>query len=117
MIDLKLDRDWDLDINALGDVSTTSSIVQAVGIRLKWFFQEWRLGPSKGVPYYEEVLVKNPNLLKIRGLLRDAIMDVEGVTDVKKIDITVNPGTRGATIYIVFTVGEVDYREEVTVNV
>ena len=53
MIDLKLNRDWDLDINALGDDSSTSSIAQAVVIRLKWFFQAWRLGPDKRVPYYE----------------------------------------------------------------
>ncbi len=117
MIDLKLNRDWDLDINALGDVSSTSSIAQAVVIRLKWFFQEWRLGPDKGVPYYEEVLIKNPSLLRIRSRLRDTIMGVEGVKDVKRIDIAVNPGTRGATIRAVFTVGEDDYREEVSVNV
>ena len=46
MIDLKLNRDWDLDINALGDVSSTSSIAQAVVIRLKWFFQD----PTRAFP-------------------------------------------------------------------
>lgn len=117
MIDLKLNRDWDLDINALGDVSPTGSIAQAVVIRLKWFFQEWRLGPSKGVPYYEEVLIKNPSLLRIRSRLRDTIMGVEGVKDVNKIDISVDPGTRGAKIHVIFTVAEDDYRKEVTVYV
>lgn len=116
MIDLKLTRDWDLDINAVGDVSPTSSIAQTVVIRLKWFFQEWRLGPDRGVPYYEEVLIKNPNLVKIRGRLRDTIMSVEGVTDVKKIEITPDPGTRRAKIHVIFTVGEDDYKEEVTIN-
>ena len=45
VIDFKLSPDWDLELSAVGDISATDSIVQAVRVRLLWFFQEWRLGP------------------------------------------------------------------------
>ena len=50
MIDLKLDATGDLELSAAGDISATDSIVQAVRIRLLWFFGEWRLMPSLGFP-------------------------------------------------------------------
>ncbi len=106
MIDLKLTNDWDLDINALGDFFPTASVAQAVTIRLKWFLAEWRLGPAFGFPYYEEVFIKNPNLTKIRGDLRDLVMGVEGVTDVTRIEIDPNPETRRANVRIAFLVGK-----------
>ena len=52
MIDLKLDATGDLELSAAGDISATDSIVQAVRIRLLWFFGEWRLMPSLGFPYF-----------------------------------------------------------------
>ena len=42
MIDLKLDVTGDLELSAAGDISATDSIMQAVRIRLLWFFGEWR---------------------------------------------------------------------------
>lgn len=116
MFDLMLTSTGDLTIEADGDVSTTKSITQAVTIRLKWFIGEWRLGPAFGFPYFEEVLVKNPNLTKIKFLLRDLIMTVEGVTGVGSIEIKTDPKTRDAKIAVVFMVGEDTYAEEVKIN-
>ena len=83
MIDLKLNATGDLDISAAGDISSTDSIIQAVRIRLLWFFGEWRLMPSLGFPYFENLLVKNPNESKLRHLIRETVMSVDGVTDVR----------------------------------
>ena len=58
MIDLKLDATGDLELSAAGDISATDSIVQAVRIRLLWFFGEWRLMPSLGFPFFENLLLK-----------------------------------------------------------
>lgn len=85
MIDLKLDATGDLELSAAGDISATDSIVQAVRIRLLWFFGEWRLMPSLGFPYFENLLVKNPNESKLRHLIRETVMSVDGVTDVSEI--------------------------------
>lgn len=51
MYDLKLDRSGDLEISDAGDVMLTQSVRQAVEIRLRWLFGEWRFSPEAGVPY------------------------------------------------------------------
>lgn len=115
MVDFKITPDGDLEITPLGDIVPTDSVVQSVLIRLKWFLAEWRLGPTMGFPYFEEVFVKNPNLTKIRFLLRDLVLDVEGVTNVTKADIIPDPRTREAKIVIIFTVEDEIFRKEVKI--
>lgn len=116
MFDLKLNSGGDLHIGAEGDVATTGSVVQAVKIRLKWVLGEWRLSPALGFPYYEEVFVKNPNLVKIKSFLRDLIMQVDGVTDVASVEIETDAKTRKAKFTVVFVVGEETFKEEVITN-
>jgi hypothetical protein len=115
MIDLKLDSSGDLELTESGDILATDSIVQAVRIRLRWFFQEWRLMPDLGFPYFENVFVKNPSEAKIRHLVREMVMEVDGVTDVNAIDFTVDAQTRSATIAVTFSTDEETFREEVNV--
>lgn len=93
MIDLKLDATGDLELSAAGDISATDSIVQAVRIRLLWFFGEWRLMPSLGFPYFENLLVKNPNESKLRHLIRETVMSVDGVKDVTDISFDIDKRT------------------------
>lgn len=113
MIDFKTDAAGDLEITPAGDVCTTSSVAQAVRIRLRWFLGEWRLLPAMGFPYFEEIFVKNPNLSKIRFLLREEIMAVEGVSEVVSVTIDPDPHTRKADIAVVFTASNETFREEV----
>lgn len=48
MVDIRLDKNGDIDISPTGDIFITESVRQAVLIRLRWFFGEWRLGPYMG---------------------------------------------------------------------
>lgn len=94
MKDLLLNRDGDLVINATGGVEITDSVAQAIIIRLRWFFNEWRFAPQYGVPYFEEVLVKNPSDLRVRQIIRDEILSVEEVESVSRLDISLRPDRR-----------------------
>ena len=116
VIDFKLSPDWDLELSAVGDISATDSVVQAVRVRLLWFFQEWRLGPGFGIPYFEEILVKNPNEVKVRHLIREAVMSVDGVTNVQGVGLDIDKKTRRATVTVTFTTTEQTYKEEVKVK-
>ena len=113
MVDFKITPDGDLEITPVGDIVPTESVAQAVLIRLKWFLAEWRLGPTLGFPYFEEVFIKNPNLTKIRFLLRDLVLG--GVTSVTKADIIPDPRTREAEIIVVFTVEDEIFQKEVKI--
>lgn len=113
MIDIMLDKEGDLVLSEGGDILITNSILQAIRIRLRWIYNEWRLGPEYGFPWFEEVFVKNPNTQKIRQLVRDEIMKVEGVTSAFVISVKYDPARRTATFDYTCTVGEEKYREEV----
>lgn len=69
-----------------GDIQITDSIVQAITIRLRWFLNEFKYQPSFGVPYYEDVFVKNPNINQIRQDLIEAINKVAEVDEVLSLD-------------------------------
>ena len=115
MLDILLTRDGDLNINEWGDIILTESVRQAIRIRLLWFFQEWRFAPSLGVPYWEEVFIKNPSLARIRSIVRREVLSVREVQDVRNIRVELNNHTRIASITFDAVTDEEIYREEVDI--
>lgn len=113
--DIFLDNDGDIKINTSGDIALTESVRQAVQIRLRWFFSEWRFAPDFGVPWFEEVFIKNPNDLRIRQIIREHCMSVEGVKDALNIALSVDPQTRGATISLKIVTEKNVFTEEVKI--
>ena len=112
MIAQTLDATGDLEHSAAGEHTATASIVR---IRLLWFFGEWRLMPSLGFPYLENLLVKNPNESKLRHLIRETVMSVDGVTDVSEILFNIDKKSRRASVEITFNTDEDSFREEVKI--
>jgi hypothetical protein len=91
MKDLRLTRDGDLFVGPYTGLEITDSVAQAITVRLRWFFQEWRFAPEFGVPYFEEILVKNPNKLRITQIIREEVLSVEEVEEVKDISVEIQP--------------------------
>lgn len=114
MLDIKLNARGDIDVSAVGDISITESIRQAILVRLRWIFREWRLGPEMGFPWFEEVFVKNPNTERIRQLVRNEIMQVEGVKAANVKSAVYDRAKRAATFSYTCTIGNETYMEEVT---
>ena len=114
MVDIMLDENGDIKVSATGDISLTKSIRQAILVRLRWIYNEWRLGPEFGFPWFEEVFVKNPNTAKIKSLIRDEIMKVDGVTAATVTKVKYNHAKREAVFAYVCTVGEATFKQEVT---
>lgn len=117
MADLRLNDDGDLYITEHGDIELTDSICQAVLIRLRWIETEWRLGPELGVPYFTDVLVKNPNMPYIAQLMKNEILSVEGVTSAEVEDYSYSSTERTASFSLRFAVGNEAYEKEVKLNV
>lgn len=114
LLDIMLGKDGDIEVSDFGDISLTNSVRQAVLIRLRWIYNEWRLGPEYGFPWLEEVFVKNPNLLKLRQLIREEILSVDGVTAVAVDDVKYDRAKRAISFRYTCSVGEETYKEEVT---
>ena len=117
MKDILLTPDGDLLINEQGDIQLTDSVRQAVRIRLQWFFNEWRFAPPFGVPYFEEILIKKPDIERIRAIVRDEVVSVDEVLDAQNIRITVDKPARSAVITLDIVTAEETYREEVLIYV
>lgn len=98
MYDLKMNESGDLEINDFGDVELTQSVRQAVLIRLRWLFGEWRFAPEVGVPYIERIMVKKPDVESIKQIIRQEIMDVDGMTDVRNLEVNIDSQKRTARI-------------------
>ena len=115
MLDILLTPDGDLNISEYGDIQLTESVRQAVRIRLLWFFREWRFAPQFGVPYFEDVLIKNPNAFRIRAHIRREVLGVQEVRDVRGIQISIDSHRRIARITFEAVTDYETYMEEVNV--
>lgn len=84
-IDLALDKDThDLLIqkNDLKVVDGTDQLEQRLKIKLLFFKGEWFLDTVEGLPFYEEILVKNPNFPNIDNLIKAAILEDPEVEEI-----------------------------------
>lgn len=115
-MDLRLDGDGDLYISPGADVELTGSVRQAVLIRLRWILGEWRLGPGLGFPWFEEVFVKNPNLPRLKNLIRQTCLSVDGVTDAQVLSVRYSREKRTCSFTFRVTTGKESYTEEVALS-
>ena len=115
MIDIMLTADGDLSVSASGDISINDGVCQAVRIRLLWIFGEWKFAPEYGIPYFEYMLVKNPDIELIRRIVRDGAMSVDKVADVRNIGIEIDKRLRTLFITLEIITDDNTYREGVLV--
>lgn len=79
--DLLLDDTGDLALSG-GDlvlVSDLAAIEQEISIRLQFLRGEWFLDTTAGLPYFQNILVKSPNLAAIKTLFTNEILSSAGV--------------------------------------
>lgn len=102
--DLAIDTDPD-GLNDLlvvnGDlviVADMAAIKQEIYIRLQFIAGEWFLDTTAGLPYFDNILVKSPNLAAIRTIFMDEILSSAGVKSVLKLDLDFNRKERTLTV-------------------
>ena len=103
MADIKLDytgQTGDLDIESKNVtlVQGIEAIDQQLRIRLRFFLEEWFLDSRLGIPYFRNILVKNPNTDLIRSVFRDAIDGTPGVQTVQELEASIEPASRTLTL-------------------
>jgi len=96
-MDIALNQDtWDIEL-AQGDLRTVDAldaITQHVAIGLQFFRGEWLLDQRIGIPYYQNILIKNPDFNLVRFLLREAVLQTPGVTGLTSFTTTFTPAPR-----------------------
>lgn len=88
--------DGDISV-ANGDLETVDgidSIKQAIDLALNLFKSEWFLDGDLGVPYFENILIKSPNLNAIRDIFKKKLISVSGVTAVIELSLNFDGASR-----------------------
>lgn len=70
------------------------AVAQMVDITLKTLLGEWFSDTTVGVPYFQEILVKAPNIPAIRQIFKQAIEGVDGIASVTTLDLTFDKANR-----------------------
>jgi hypothetical protein len=100
MSDLQIGSDQDLAL-VNGDLALCTfenEIPQLIKRRLRFFQGEWFLDESLGVPYFEEILVKNPSPIAVDGIFKRTIVETPGVIDLLSFDMDYDGPTRKFTL-------------------
>lgn len=75
-----------------------AQIEQHLKIKLWLFKGEWFLDTSVGVPYFEDILVKNPNIPNIESILKQKILSTPGVNEILEFSIAFDRQARNLTV-------------------
>lgn len=89
--------DWAFAIDREG-------IQQRISQVLKTIAGEWFLDLDYGVPYFEQILIKNPNLPAVQDIFRRALLSVKGVSSVERLNLSLDTTSRTLTVsWVVLT--------------
>jgi len=83
--------DWAFAIDREG-------IQQRIGQTLRTIAGEWFLDLDYGLPYFEQILVKNPNLPSVQDIFRRARLSVKGVSSDERLTLSLDTTSRTLTV-------------------
>ena len=101
MFDIAMDINTNDIVLQDGDImmiDNTERVAQQILITLRFWYGEWFLNTTDGVPYLEYILVKQPNMAHIRQILTEQIQSVEGVKAVTDMELTFDQRERSLLV-------------------
>lgn len=114
-MDILLDGDGDIVVESNGDILIADSVAQKIKIKLGWHEGEWRWEKEEGIPYLEYVFIKNPDLDQIEQLIREKIFEVDEVTEVKDVTVTLDVKKRITKVSFTALTDEEVIKEELNI--
>lgn len=75
-------------------INGADKVAQQIKMNLLTFLGEWFLDETWGVPYLEQILVKNPRMPSVETILRDHINNVPHVTKINSLGFEWNRRVR-----------------------
>ena len=121
MTDIALDLDTgDIDL-VDGSVYLTTgieSVRQSLIQRIRLFRGEWFLDLSEGVPYYEDILKKKPDIYVVDAAFKATILETPGVIELVEYELDYSKVDR--TLSLSFKArsddGIIDFSEELEIG-
>lgn len=108
----------DLVLTSDANPNGTNPILQNVIQRLRMFLGEWFLDNTQGIPYFQQILIKNPDQSKIDAIFMNAILGTPGIVQLNSYSFVPNTTKRVLTITFVAqtTNGVVQYSGNLTIT-
>lgn len=117
MSSFQLDSEGDLDItsNSLSLTTGTEAIRQHLQVKLRMFLGEWFLNTDLGVPYFTEILIKQPNFINIQNRLKLEITETPGVIEIIQFSFDFDSEIRlfTLTFKVSSEEGVIDFTQEI----
>lgn len=96
---LKLNSNNDIIIGrGASRVEGLSYTAQLTKNRLLTVLGEWKADTSRGLPWFSDIMIKNPDLSLVEGLILSCIKETPHVLDVLSITLTLDNKTRILTV-------------------
>ena len=94
---MALDSDGDMALDSAGlpfFIGGVDEAIQRMRVRFLFFLKEWFRDQNLGVPYFEHILIKRPNLTLVRSLWRQVILGTPGITGLNRLTESYDPVLR-----------------------
>lgn len=120
-LELDIDDGGDGDLlvrnNALHLTEGKAAIRQHLQVKFGIFMNEWFLDNNVGVPYYEDILIKNPAYVVVQEDMKSEALDTPGVTTLEKFELEYNSADRLASVTLEADTidGPIDFTKEIPV--
>lgn len=100
MADILIDNDCELVFrdNDLVFADGDAALVQHLRIRFQFFLGEWFLDARIGVPYYQSILIKNPDIPFVVSVFRRVVLTTPGIAALQRFDFDLDGTTRRFSI-------------------
>ena len=110
-IDLALDttsHDLLIDSFDLQLSKDLDAVDQSLRTRLQIFLGEWFLNIEDGIPFYNDIFIKNPNIPHIESILKSRILETEDVIELLSFDTEFSNRTLSVSFKVRTLYGVID---------
>ena len=121
-IDLALDKNTHDLLFLKNDfliVKDIDKVAQSLKQRLSFYQGEWFLDTTVGIPYFEEIFVKNPNIPDIESIYKVEIVETEDVNEILEFNssFTNDIRTYDLTFSVNTVFGDLEFSESIFIGV
>lgn len=89
----------DIYLDANGQIALAQApLDQRIDCRLRTFLGEFWLDQTIGIPYFQEILKKNPDLDNVRSAFALEIQKVQGVKTLESLSVSIDRANRKLTV-------------------
>lgn len=117
MTDFLLTDDEDLFFENGGYTLVTGidEVIQRLKVKLGVVLGEWFPDTTQGVPYFEQILVKNPDFESIQSIFKSTILNDPDVDELLEFDMDQDKESRKLTVTFRATINGNDESAEITI--